>query len=67
MRGVPDSLAVVSNVVPNGIETTTGGGTIKVNVFDAAVASVETATVHFVNTTLATIWIRLVSSSCANP
>lgn len=54
VRGESDSLALISNVVPVGIETTTGGGTIKVNVFDAAVAAVTTAAVHFVNDTLST-------------
>lgn len=54
LRGEADSLALVSNIVPVGIETTTGGGTIKVLVFDAETQPVEDATVHFLNNTLST-------------
>lgn len=46
------SVSMVSNIVPVGIETTAGGGTIKVNVFDAAVQPVSGAAVHFINDTL---------------
>lgn len=38
-----------TNIVPIGIETTAGGGTIRVNVFDATVAPVSGAEVRFVN------------------
>jgi len=51
-RGETDSLALVSNVVPPGIETTAGGGTIRVNVFDADVIPVAGAEVLFVNDSL---------------
>ncbi len=50
------SIALVSNVVPTGIETTAGGGTIKVNVFDAAVQPLSGIPVRFINdTTTSTI------------
>lgn len=54
LRGETDSISLITTIVPNGIETTTGGGTIRVNVFDATVSPVESAAVHFVNDTLAT-------------
>ena len=44
-----DSTALVSNIVPVGIETTDGGGTIRVNVFDSAAVPVDSAEVHFYN------------------
>lgn len=40
-----------TNIVPIGIETTAGGGTIRVNVFDATAQPVSGAEVRFVNTT----------------
>lgn len=52
IRGESNSASLVSNVIPNGIETTAGGGTIRVNVFDAGVAPVSGAEVRFVNNTL---------------
>ena len=54
VRGVADSAYIVSNVVPTGIETTAGGGTIRVNVFDASVLPVSGAEVRFVNNTTTT-------------
>ncbi|MFT5036630.1 MAG: prepilin-type N-terminal cleavage/methylation domain-containing protein [Candidatus Azotimanducaceae bacterium] len=54
IKGKGDALSLISNIVPVGIESTTGGGTIRVNVFDATVNPVETASVHFVNNTLPT-------------
>jgi len=53
-RGVSDSVVLVSTVIPIGIETTVGGGTIKVNVFDAAVLPVDAASVRFINDTTTT-------------
>jgi len=50
-RGETESLALVSNIVPQGVETTAGGGTLRVNVFDAAVGAVEDAEVHVYNDT----------------
>lgn len=51
VRQKANSVYLVSSIVPNGIETTAGGGTIRVNVFDASVAPVVGAEVRFVNTT----------------
>lgn len=48
-RGLTRELALVTNVVPPGLETTTGGGTLRVTVVDAAGAAVSGATVHIVN------------------
>ncbi len=51
-RGATSSVELISNIIPPGIETTEGGGTIKVNVFDASVLPVSGASVRFVNNTL---------------
>jgi type II secretory pathway pseudopilin PulG len=53
IRGKTSTVALVSNIVPLGIESTAGGGTIKVNVFDANVAPLAGVGVHFVNNTTA--------------
>lgn len=50
VQGSSHSLVLTSNVVPTGIESTTGGGTIRVNVFDTATNPVAGAAVRFVNT-----------------
>jgi prepilin-type N-terminal cleavage/methylation domain-containing protein len=47
--GVTKTLVLSSVIVPRGIENTAGGGTIRVNVFDAVVAPVSGASVRFVN------------------
>lgn len=52
LRGNAHSLYLTSDVMPAGIESTAGGGTIRVNVFDAATAPVVGAAVRFVNTSL---------------
>ncbi|MFT5849467.1 MAG: hypothetical protein ACI9H6_000275 [Patiriisocius sp.] len=49
IRGDVTSASLVSNVIPPGIETTAGGGTIRVNVFDATVTPLSGASVRFVN------------------
>ncbi len=49
LRNKSYTVSLVSNIVPPGIESTTGGGTIKVNVFDASVTPVAGASVRFVN------------------
>ncbi|MCA9366049.1 carboxypeptidase regulatory-like domain-containing protein [Candidatus Kaiserbacteria bacterium] len=53
-RDGTESVSLVSNIVPVGIETTDGGGTIKVNVFDANVLPVSGAEVYFYNDTTTT-------------
>lgn len=50
-RGVPKELFVVSRVIPRSIETNVGGGTLRVNVFDANVLPLPGATVRLTNTT----------------
>lgn len=54
MRGKTDTAALVSNIVPIGIESTAGGGTIRVNVFDASALPLAGAEVRFVNNTTTT-------------
>lgn len=49
--GETRSYTLVSDIVPNGIESTTGGGTLFINVFDADVQPVEDAQVHIYNDT----------------
>lgn len=48
------SIFLLTNIIPPGIESTTGGGTLTVNVFDAAVAPVSGAEVHIHNNTTTT-------------
>jgi type II secretory pathway pseudopilin PulG len=48
--GVPNSFSLISNVVPRSIETNAGGGTFRVNVFDATVSPVAGADVRIFNT-----------------
>lgn len=50
-RSGSDSLVLISNIVPPGIETTAGGGSIRVNVFDASVGPVANASVRLYNDT----------------
>lgn len=49
VRDSSRSLFAVSYATPVGLETLTGGGTLRVNVFDALAQPVEGATVHVVN------------------
>ena len=46
-----NSIALLSDIAPPGIESTAGGGTIAVNVFDANVQPVQGAAVRVINTT----------------
>lgn len=48
-NGSTHAVTLVSNVVPPSIETTTGGGTLLVNVVDAVGTAVSGATVRIVN------------------
>lgn len=50
-KGDTESISLISNIVPRGIETTAGGGTLRVNVFDASADPVEGAAVHIYNDT----------------
>ncbi len=54
--GVPNSFFLISNIVPRAIETTAGGGSLRVNVFDADVAPLPGISVRLFNdTTTSTI------------
>lgn len=50
VRGYTGSLALVTNLVPRGIESLEGGGTLRINVFDATATPVGAAEVHVINT-----------------
>ena len=50
VTGATSSLELISTVVPRSIETTAGGGTIRVNVFDATVTPLPGASVRLRNT-----------------
>lgn len=50
VTGATSTLALISTVVPRSIETTAGGGTIRVNVFDATAAPLPGASVRLLNT-----------------
>ncbi|HEY4502501.1 MAG TPA: carboxypeptidase-like regulatory domain-containing protein [Candidatus Paceibacterota bacterium] len=49
IRGITRSLALISTIVPKGIETITGGGTLIINVIDALGLPVADASVHVEN------------------
>lgn len=44
-------ISLISNIIPPGIETTAGGGTVRVNVFDAAALPLPGASVRLYNNT----------------
>lgn len=48
--GTPNSFSLISTIVPRSIETNAGGGTFRVNVFDANVLPVANADVRLFNT-----------------
>lgn len=48
-RGTTREVALISNIAPPSIETTTGGGTLRVNVVDAVGTAVSGADVHIEN------------------
>jgi hypothetical protein len=49
INGDPKVISLISNIVPPGIETTAGGGTLRVNVFDAEVNPLPGAAVRVFN------------------
>lgn len=53
-NGATSSISNVSTVVPEGIETDAGGGSLRVNVFNANAEVVEDARVTVINTVLST-------------
>lgn len=50
-QGETQTISLLSNIVPQGIETTAGGGTLTVNVFNASVQPVSGAAVRVYNNT----------------
>jgi hypothetical protein len=50
VTGATSSAALIATIVPRSMETTAGGGTIRVNVFNAAAAPVAGASVRLLNT-----------------
>lgn len=50
INGLAKSITLVSNFVPPGIESTTGGGTLSLHVVNASGASVPDANVQIINT-----------------
>ncbi len=51
LQGEARDYTLVSDIVPSGIESTSGGGTLLINVFDASVQPVAGADVHVYNDT----------------
>lgn len=51
-RGLPQEVFLLSRVIPRSIETDVGGGTIRVNVFDAEIQPLPNATVRLVNNSM---------------
>lgn len=49
VNGISREITLVTNVAPQGIETTTGGGTLQINVVDAVGGPVSGATVRIQN------------------
>jgi type II secretory pathway pseudopilin PulG len=49
-RGIPYEIFLVSNLIPRSIETSVGGGTLRINVFDKNIAPLPGATVRLINT-----------------
>jgi len=52
IRGQEKSIILVTNIVPKGIESIAGGGTLIINVFDALGVPVQGANVHIQNDSL---------------
>lgn len=50
--GGEKSIAAITHAMPPGIETQSGGGTLKLQVFDALLAPMQGALIHIENTTL---------------
>ncbi|HVW82341.1 MAG TPA: carboxypeptidase-like regulatory domain-containing protein [Candidatus Paceibacterota bacterium] len=50
--GTPEEIALVSTFAPPGIENTDGGGTLEIEVVDAAGAGIPDASVHIVDASL---------------
>lgn len=53
IAGVPSSFSMSSVIVPRSIETTAGGGTLRVNVFNASASPLQGMSVRLINNTTA--------------
>jgi|GEM_PF-195526 len=65
-RGKNHSFVLISDLIPKGIESTSGGGTLFINVFDASVQPVSGADVHIFNDSVATNTIDVTVSTNAS-
>lgn len=64
ISGATSSVAIISNIVPRSIESTTGGGTVRVNVIDENSASLPGASVQLINnTTTSTINVTKITDA----
>jgi len=63
IRGEGKSIALVTDIAPKGMETSSGGGTLIVNVFDSAVEPVDGASVRIYNASLATSTVDVTVST----
>jgi prepilin-type N-terminal cleavage/methylation domain-containing protein len=52
INGNPNEVFLISNIVPRSIETNVGGGTLRVNVFNADIQPLPGASVRVVNNTI---------------
>ncbi len=52
MGGIPGNIVMVSNIVPRSIETSVGGGTVRINVLDDSSQLIPGASVRVFNTAL---------------
>lgn len=55
IRGATSSISLISNIVPRSVETTAGGGTVRVNVIDENSQLLPGASVRLINSTTASL------------
>ncbi|MCB9818790.1 carboxypeptidase regulatory-like domain-containing protein [Candidatus Nomurabacteria bacterium] len=63
IRGEEKNLSLVTDISPKGMETSSGGGTLIVNVFDSVVEAVDGASVRIYNDALATSTVDVTVST----
>ena len=49
-KGIDQTVSLITDVAPDGVETSAGGGVLSINILDAAGMGVSGASVHIVNT-----------------
>lgn len=49
-KGIDQTISLITDVAPDGVETSAGGGVLSINILDAAGMGVSGASVHIVNT-----------------